>query len=161
MKHFTCDHDAVSETGQHHLPAAEAWVRFLAHFLFVLAAWTVFIKYIFPAGYALAHGEPWHRYFYWDFWPVAHAWLGWALIARPRYTYLLAVTVAVVEIIIIVAKFAGFLADPTWSIWRTNWFVNKVFVLACFVLLLATAMLKPGCFKPRSNNGSNKDEETA
>jgi hypothetical protein len=34
-----------------------------------------------------------------------------------------------------VTKFALFLPDPDWTIWRTNWFVNKVFVLAAFVLM--------------------------
>ncbi len=58
------------------------------------------------------------------------------LIARPRYTFGLALTVSVVEIIIVVTKFVLFLSAPQWDIWRTNWFINKCFVLACFVLLL-------------------------
>jgi uncharacterized membrane protein SirB2 len=44
--------------------------------------------------------------------------------------------VSVVEIIIIVTKFALFLPAPEWTIWRTNWFINKCFVLACFIGLL-------------------------
>ena len=43
---------------------------------------------------------------------------------------------SVVEIAIVVTKFVVFLSAPQWDIWRTNWFINKVFVLACFVLLL-------------------------
>jgi len=42
----------------------------------------------------------------------------------------------VAEIVIIVTKFVLFLEAPQWTIWRTNWFINKLFVLACFVLLL-------------------------
>lgn len=111
-------------------------LRFLADFLFVLAGWTLVIKYIFPMAYALSEGVPLLTYVMWDFWWVAHIWLGWALIRRPRYTLVLAVVVSVVEIIIVVTKFALFLAEPQWDIWRTNWFINKCFVLACFILLL-------------------------
>ncbi len=111
-------------------------LRFLADFLFVLAGWTLVIKYIFPMAYALNEGVPLLTYVMWDFWWVAHIWLGWALIRRPRYTLALAVVVSVVEIIIVVTKFALFLAEPQWDIWYTNWFINKCFVLACFVLLL-------------------------
>ena len=109
---------------------------FFAHFLFVLAAWTVVIKYLFPVGYALAHGLVPATYVYLDFWPVAHVWLGWALLARPRYTYALALAVALLEIGIVATKFVLFLDDPQWTIWTTNWFVNKLFVLGCFVLML-------------------------
>lgn len=126
------------------------WIAFLAHFLFILVAWTLFIKYLFPIGYSVAMGEPWSQYIYWDLWPVIHLWLGWALLARPNYTYPLALVVSVLEIVIIVSFFARFLADPEWSIWRTNWFVNKVFVLACFVLLLGTAVWRPGAIKGNS-----------
>ena len=119
---------------------ANAWISFLAHLLFILAAWTLFIKYLFPIGYALAHGEPWARYIYWDLWPLAHVWLGWALLVRPRYTRALAVGMSVIEILIIRTLFVRFLAYPEWSIWRTNWFVNKVFVLTCFVLVLAATV---------------------
>jgi len=118
------------------------WVTFLAHLLFILAAWTLFIKYLFPIGYSLAYDEPIMRYIYWDLWPVAHIWLGWALLARPSYTRVLAIGMAVIEIVIICTLFARFLAEPDWSIWRTNWFVNKAFVLSCFVLILGTALYR-------------------
>ena len=65
------------------------------------------------------------------------AWLGWSLLHWQRYTYALAAVVSVVEIAIIVTKFILFLDAPEWTIWTTNWFINKVFVLAVFVLLLA------------------------
>lgn len=112
-------------------------IAFLAHFLFVLAAWTVTIKFAFPVAYALAEGEPVGTYVYWDFWWVVHLGLGWALLNWRHYTYPLAVGVSVLEIVIVVTKFALFLAEPAWTIWTTNWFINKLFVLACFVLMLA------------------------
>ena len=66
---------------------------------------------------------------------MAHLWLAWALLNWRRYTYALAMAVSVVEIGIIVTKFWIFLSDPTWDIWNTNWFINKIFVLVCFVLI--------------------------
>ena len=123
-----------------------SWRVFLAHMLFLLAAWTVFIKYLFPLAFALAEGIDWYTYIYWDLWPVAHVWLGWALLARPGYTRALAIGMSLVEIAIIVTLFATFLADPEWSIWRTNWFVNKVFVLSCFVLILYATLRHPADF---------------
>ena len=110
--------------------------RFFAHFLFVLAAWTLVIKYAFPMAFAAAEGVPWLTYVMWDFWWVAHIWLGWALLTRPRYTFALAMVVSVVEIVIVVSKFALFLSAPEWDIWQTNWFINKIFVLALFCLML-------------------------
>ena len=103
----------------------------------MLAAWTLVIKYIFPVAYALNAGEPPLSHVMWDFWWVAHIWIGWALIRRPRYTFALTMTVSVVEIVIVVTKFVMFLSAPQWDIWRTNWFINKCFVLACFILLFA------------------------
>ena len=123
---------------------------FLAHFLFVLAAWTVVVKYLFPIAYALAHGLAASTHIYVDFWPIAHVWLGWALLARPRYTYLLALAVSVLEIGIVVTKFVLFLGEPEWTIWTTNWFVNKVFVLGCFVLMLGHLLARRQYYAPRS-----------
>lgn len=125
----------------------DGWITFLAHLLFILAAWTVFIKYLFPIAFALVAGEPWLQFVYWDLWPLAHVWLGWALLARPAYTRALAIGMSVIEIVIVVTLLAGFLSDPQWSIWRSNWFVNKVFVLACFTLVLATALRQPTSFR--------------
>lgn len=124
-----------------------SWVQFLGHSLFFLAAWTLFIKYLFPVGYSLIAGEQWWSHVYWDLWPLAHIWLGWALLTQPGYTRRLAIAMSIIEIVIIVSKFAVFLADPEWTIWRSNWFVNKVFVLACFILVLVTALVKPGWFR--------------
>jgi hypothetical protein len=75
---------------------------------------------------------------YWDLWPVAHIWLGWSLLRWPWYTRSLAIGMAVAEIAIILTRFVGFLDDPDWTIWQTNWFINKLFILLCFVLILGT-----------------------
>ena len=66
--------------------------KFFAHFLFILAAWTLVIKYVFPAAYALGYGEPIGTYIFWDFWWVIHIWLGWALLTQPRYLFGLALS---------------------------------------------------------------------
>ena len=73
--------------------------------------------------------------------------------SRPPYTFALALGVSVAEIIIVVTKFALFLAEPQWDIWTTNWFINKCFVLACFVLLLGSMVMKPGEFRRRRADG--------
>jgi hypothetical protein len=116
-------------------------LRFLAHFLFVLAAWTAVIKYLFPMAYALAEGTPIGTYVFLDLWPVVHVWVGWSLLHWQRYSYALALTVSIAEIVIVAAKLVLFLQAPEWTIWRTNWFINKLFVLACFALLLAYLLL--------------------
>lgn len=105
----------------------------------ILVAWTIFIKYLFPIGFALVSNEGWATYIYWDLWPVAHLWL--------------AIGVSVVEILIITTLFIWFLQEPEWSIWRTNWFVNKVFVLAAFVLVLSTALFRPETLKAQLSDG--------
>jgi hypothetical protein len=125
-------------TGECHANSGRLLViAFLAHFLIVLAAWTMTIKFLFPIAYALAEGAPVGTYIYWDFWWVVHLWLAWALLRWWRYTYAFAVMVSGIEIAIVVTKLALFLPDPDWTIWTTNWFINKLFVLACFCLMLA------------------------
>lgn len=116
-------------------------ITFFAHFLFILAAWTLTIKFLFPITFAVASGLPLHTHIYWDFWWVVHLWLGWALLNWQRYSFPLAITVSGVEIVIIVTKFVGFLSAPQWTIWKTNWFINKLFVLACFILLLGYCLV--------------------
>jgi hypothetical protein len=123
-------------------PAPDPVIIFLAHLLIVLAAWTITIKFLFPVAYALGEGATITAHIYWDFWWAVHLWLAWALLRWQPYTYPLALGVSVMEIAIIVTKFALFLADPEWTIWTTNWFVNKLFVLACFCLLLPTLVLQ-------------------
>jgi len=123
------------------------WIAFQAHCLFVLAAWTITIKYVFPIAFAAAHGEPVTSHIYWDAWPVAHIWLGWVMLRRPWYTRRLAIGMAVIEITIIVTRFIGFFSDPEWTIWQTNWFINKLFILLCFALILGTFTIARGAVR--------------
>jgi len=109
---------------------------FFAHWLMLLAAWTLVIKFIFPLIYDAAYGQPIGSHLYWDFWWVIHLWLAWALYRQSRYWWWFAVVVSGMEIGIISIKFMLFLRQPEWTIWQSNWFINKVFVLSCFVLLL-------------------------
>ncbi len=111
-------------------------IRFLAHWLILLAAWTLTIKFAFPIAYDAAYGHPVGTHIYWDFWWVVHLWLAFALLNWQPYSYWLAIAVSIVEIVIIVTKFALFFQAPDWTLWQTNWFVNKLFVLACFLVLL-------------------------
>lgn len=111
-------------------------VRFLAHWLIFLAAWTLVIKFIFPVVYDAAYGNPTGTHIYWDFWWVVHLWLAYALLRWQVYSYWLAIVVSVIEIGIITTKFVIFFQGPDWTVWQTNWFINKLFVLACFVVML-------------------------
>ena len=77
--------------------------RFFAHWLIILALWTLVIKFVFPIAYDAAYGHPIGTHIYWDFWWVAHLWLAWAFLSRPSYTYSLALGISVVEIAIIVS----------------------------------------------------------
>ena len=130
-------------------------IVFLAHFLIVLAAWTVTIKFLFPIAYAIAYGLPLGTHIYWDFWWVAHLWLAWALLRWPSYTFALAIVVAVVEIAIVVTKLALFLPAPEWTIWTTNWFINKLFVLLVFCLMLPYFVLHGRELRTRPTSAEN------
>lgn len=110
--------------------------HFYAHCLIFLAAWTVVIKYLFPMAYASAEGSPLLTYVLPDAWPVAHVAVAWSLLHWQRWTWTFALVVALVEIAIVTTKFMWFLAAPEWTIWRTNWFINKIFVLTLFTLML-------------------------
>ncbi len=120
---------------------------FFAHFLVVLAAWTLTIKFAFPIAWAMAEGAPLLDYIWWDFWWVVHLWLAWALIARPRYLFWLALLTAVVETVIVVTKFVLFLGAPQWDPWTTNWFINKCFVLGVFVPMLVHMAVVPRAYR--------------
>ena len=111
-----------------------------AHWLVLLAMWTLVIKFIFPLAYDNAYGHAPGTHIMWDFWWVAHLILAWYLTHWRNFTYRLALVICVVEIVIIVVKFYTFFGAPEWTIWRTNWFINKVFVLACFIALLAVLL---------------------
>ena len=125
-------------------------LTFFAHFLYFLAAWTLVIKFAFPIAMAVAEGAPPGTYLYWDFWWVVHMWLGWSILNWQRYTYWLALGVAAVEIVIVVLKLWWFLEDPKWTIWQTNWFINKLFVLACFTGVLALFTIRGEALRRRN-----------
>jgi hypothetical protein len=118
--------------------------RFLAHFLILLAAWTVTIKFAFPIAFAAFAGGPLLANVWWDFWWVVHLFLAWALLRWPPWTPPLAAGVALAETAIVLGKLGLFLAAPEWTIWTTNWFINKLFVLACFVMMLVWLVLRRG-----------------
>ena len=71
----------------------------------------------------------------WDFWWVAHFYLARVILHPGRWTKAVAWSVTIAEIVIIVVKFAAFLSKPEWDLWRTNWFINKIFVLGCFLAM--------------------------
>jgi hypothetical protein len=129
-------------------------IVFLAHYLIVLAAWTVTIKFLFPIGYAIAYGLPLGTHIYWDLWWVAHLWLAWALLRWKPYTFLLAIGISGVEIAIVVTKFVLFLAAPEWTIWTTNWFINKLFVLLVFSLMLPYFVLRRRDLRKAPDDGA-------
>jgi len=114
--------------------------QFFAHFLFVLAAWTLTIKWILPVVWALNENVAISSYIWWDFWWVIHIGLGIALIYGFRFLFSFVMIVSTLEIVIVLTKFVLFLSDPEWTIWTMNWFVNKVFVLVIFVMLLSHAL---------------------
>jgi len=121
--------------------------RFFAHFLFVLSAWTLLIKWILPVIWAAHENVALSTYIWWDFWWVAHIWLGCALLSGYRHLLSFIFIVSTLEIGIVVTKFSLFFADPLWTIWTMNWFVNKVFVLVLFVALLIHVLLKRESYK--------------
>jgi len=126
-------------------PAAQpSAARFFAHFLVLLACWTLIIKYLLPVAFALVEGVPLATHVMWDFWWVAHLYLAWALVRRPPYLFATGALIAAVEIVIVVTKFALFLPDPDWTTWTMNWFVNKIFVLGCFSLMLPWLLMNRG-----------------
>jgi len=113
----------------------------IAHWLVLLGMWTLVIKFLFPVVYDRIYGYAIGTHIMWDFWWVAHFFLAWSLTHWSAITYRLAVIISVAEIAIIVVKFYAFIgmagvSEAEWTIWRTNWFVNKVFVLTCFIALL-------------------------
>lgn len=114
-----------------------------------MACWTLTVKFLLPLGFALAEGVSPATHVMWDFWWVAHLFLAWALVRRPPYLFAVGVLIAAIEIVIVVTKFALFLPDPDWTIWTMNWFVNKVFVLGCFSLMLPWLLMNRGALVQR------------
>jgi hypothetical protein len=126
--------------------------QFLAHWLILLAAWTLAIKFGFPIAYDATYGHPLGTHIFWDFWWVAQLWLAYALLRWQSYTYRLAIGVSVIEIAIIVTKFFWFLQEPNWDLWHTNWFINKLFVLSCFVVMLGYFVVRRETYRQQSSN---------
>ena len=131
---------------------------FFAHALFVLAAWTLVIKFAFPMAWALHVGGQLLEFVWWDFWWVVHLWLGWSLLVRPRYLRWLAVVTACSEVAIVTTKFVLFLSAPEWSIWSTNWFINKVFVLAIFTAMLLHLVVAPQMYQYEEDSPLRRSE---
>ena len=107
------------------------------------------IKYLFPIGYALANGLAPATHVYLDFWPLAHMWLGWAIARAPALHLCAGARRRRPRDRIVVTKFVLFLGEPQWTIWTTNWFVNKLFVLGCFVPMLAHLLARRQDYAPR------------
>jgi len=118
--------------------------RAFAAALVAAAAWTVTIKYALPLAAAAREGAPWNAHVMWDFWWVAHLVLARQLVRPGPHARWFALAVAWCELAIITAKFAAFLPAPAWDVWRTNWFVNKCYVLALFAALAWWLHRTPG-----------------
>ncbi len=111
------------------------WFVFIAAWLFLVAAWTIIIKFIFPIMYAINYGEDLLAYVMWDFWWLAHIWLAYSFLFMSRYTFYLGSLITIAELIIIVLKLYLFFMSPEWSIWNTNWMINKIIVLVLFLFI--------------------------
>ena len=110
--------------------------RFFAYWLFIMAGWTLIIKFILPVSYAIYAGQPVTTYIMWDFWWVIHIALGYFLLNYQYWVRYFTLVVSLAEIIIIVVKFIDYYLHPITTFWKINWFINKVFVLALFISLL-------------------------
>jgi len=106
--------------------------------LFLLALWTILIKFIFPIIYSLTYEENLIDLILWDFWWVAHIVLAISFLNPSKFTYFFGVLISVTEIIIVLTKLYLFFDNPLWSIWKTNWMINKLFVLLIFIIILFT-----------------------
>ena len=107
----------------------------ISSWLIFIAAWTILIKFIFPVLYALNYGENITKYIMWDFWWIAHLWLAYSFLNISRNTYFIGLIICIFELIIIVYKLYIFFIFPQWTIWETNWMINKIFVLILFIFI--------------------------
>ena len=124
----------------------ETWFNFLAAWLFLMAGWTLFIKFLFPFIYAINYGEDPLLYIMWDFWWIAHIWLAYSFLNISRYTFLIGSIIAFAELIIIIIKLYLFFKSPQWNIWDTNWMINKTFMLILFILIGVTLYKEKSLF---------------
>ncbi len=115
--------------------------------LTAMISWTLVVKYFAPWCWFLAERAAGRASesapVMWDFWPLAHAALAWALWHQPRRAWGFAAAVSLVEVAVVTVKLTLFLRAPEWSFWKLLWFTNKLYVLA-FFLLLAAWLLGPG-----------------
>ena len=86
----------------------------------------------------------------WDFWWLVHIWLGWSFLNISKKTFYIGLLICFSELLIIIYKLYNFFILPTWSIWQTNWMINKIFVLIIF--LLVTFILIKNRYYILSNN---------
>ena len=107
----------------------------ISSWLIFIAAWTILIKFIFPVLYALNYGENITKYIMWDFWWIAHLWLAYSFLNISRNTYFIGLIICIFELIIIIYKLYIFFIFPQWTIWETNWMINKIFVLILFIFI--------------------------
>tara|TARA_Y100000758_G_scaffold283821_1_gene232897 strand:- start:563 stop:979 length:417 start_codon:yes stop_codon:yes gene_type:complete len=107
----------------------------ISSWLIFIAAWTILIKFIFPVLYALNYGENITKYIMWDFWWIAHLWLAYSFLNITRNTYFIGLIICIFELIIIIYKLYIFFIFPQWTIWETNWMINKIFVLILFIFI--------------------------
>ena len=124
----------------------ETWFNFLAAWLILMAAWTVFIKFLFPIVYAVNYGHDFLNYIMWDFWWVAHIWLAYSFLNISRYTFIFGSVISIAELIIIILKLYLFFNDPQWNIWDTNWMINKVVMLILFLFISVTLLREKKLF---------------
>ena len=66
---------------------------------------------------------------------MAHLWLAFNLLNITKNIFYIGMLIAIIEIVIIVYKFILFFMNPSWNIWDTNWFINKIFVLSIFIVI--------------------------
>ena len=107
----------------------------ISSWLIFIAAWTILIKFIFPVLYALNYGENITKYIMWDFWWIAHLWLANSFLNLSKKTYYIGMLICISELIIIIYKLIAFFISPQWTIWETNWMINKIIVLILFIII--------------------------
>ena len=104
------------------------------------------IKFIFPIIYSINYNESVFSFIMWDFWWIAHIWLGYSLLNISSYTFYGGVIISIFELFIILIKLYWFFLSPEWSIWNTNWMINKIMVLILFVFIIITLIINKDKF---------------
>jgi len=121
--------------------AARGWITVCVFGLVVMATWTLVIKFLAPILFLVAEraaGRPLAAApILWDFWWAAHLGLAWLLWRRHPRALPVALTVALLEAVIVLVKFVAYFRQPDLSFWRLLWLTNKIYVLAFFLLFLA------------------------